>query len=80
VCNIAACVADTVAAGAAAAVVVLLYAGLTGEVLPASIAKELSQLSELCVLRTGIRKHAEGFKARLVSLHPGLTVKSSARG
>ncbi|WIA17041.1 hypothetical protein OEZ85_013949 [Tetradesmus obliquus] len=54
--------------------------GLTGEVLPASIAKELSQLSELCVLRTGIRKHAEGFKARLVSLHPGLTVKSSARG
>jgi hypothetical protein len=49
-------------------------------VLPASIAKELSQLSELCVLRTGIRKHAEGFKARLVSLHPGLTVKSSARG
>jgi hypothetical protein len=54
--------------------------GLTGEVLPASIAKELSQLSELCVLRTGIRKHAEGFKARLVLLHPGLTVKSSARG
>lgn len=48
--------------------------------LPATIAKELSQLSELCVLRTGIRKKADGFKARLVSLHPGLVVKSSARG
>ncbi|KAF6254225.1 hypothetical protein COO60DRAFT_1627961 [Scenedesmus sp. NREL 46B-D3] len=55
-------------------------ASLTGEVLPASIAKELSQLSELCVLRTGIRKHAEGFKARLLSLNPRLMVKSSARG
>jgi hypothetical protein len=36
---------DTIAAAAG----VLLYAGLTREVLPASIAKEVSQLSDLCV-------------------------------
>lgn len=57
----------------------LATAGSAGDVLPDSVARELHQLSELCVLRTGIRKKAEGFKARLVSLHPGLTVKSSAR-
>jgi hypothetical protein len=39
--------------------ILLCSAGLTGDVLPASVAKELSQLSELCVLRTGIRKHAD---------------------
>jgi hypothetical protein len=52
---------------------------VTQNVLPGDIARQMSSLKELCVLRTGIRLGAKEFKKRLESLHPGLHVKSKAR-
>eukprot|EP00775_Hariotina_reticulata_P011614 gene11614-11758_t len=52
---------------------------VTQNVLPGDVARQMSSLKELCVLRTGIRLGAKEFKKRLESLHPGLHVKSSAR-
>lgn len=52
---------------------------VTHDALPPDVAAQLRCLKELCVLRTGIRLRARSFKARLESLHPGLTVKSCAR-
>jgi hypothetical protein len=52
---------------------------LSAAVLPDGLASQLTGLRELSVLRTGIRASGAGFKARMLALHPGLTLKSSAR-